>query len=801
MATIANLMVKIGSDVTGLIGGLEQSQSRIKKMASSFSDVGKGLTLGVSLPLAGIGAFALNAGMEFEQGMSNIKAVSGATAAEMTQLHDLALKMGKDTAFSARGAADGIEELIKAGLTVEQIMSGGLQGALDLAQAGSIDLASAAEVAATALNAFKSDALSVSKAADILAGAANASATDVMEMKLGLSQASAVASAVGMSFLDTSSALAVFAQNGLKGSDAGTSLKTMLLALQPQTKDQIALFKKLNLFTSNGTSAFFDQQGKLKNLTDIADTLRRSMSGMTDAQRLSTMETLFGTDAIRAANILYREGADGIQTMQANMADVTAQEVAAEKMNNLKGSLEELKGSVETAAIGLYETNQGPLKTFVDYLGSLVDSFITLDPQIQQFILIGGMIAASIGPTLMIIAGMASGINALGAAFKFIVSPTGLWILAIATVVAGLIYLWNTNEEFRAAVIEIWNSVQTAISTFWPWAQPILMAIGSFLLAVFQSIYNWTVTNWPIISSTIMGVFSTIWAYIQPIVSAIWSFLMEVFGEIFLWWQENWPLVAEAVSVAWNRIWTVISFVTQQIWAFLKPMLGAMWDWFKVVWTGVELVVKTVWAAIKLIVRTAIDLVLGIVKTTMQLITGDWEGAWNTIKETASKIIGNIWTFIKEIFNNGVTFFVTLTKRFYEFGSDLFNGLKNGIMDAGQRAIQAALDIANKVKDTVAGFFKIHSPSKVFFEMGGFISEGFAKGILDGSSYATKAANQMSTATMGGATSGIPSVTSSRAPTPSSDAGRPIIIYLGNELIYEGMDNYLGNNLVKLGGV
>lgn len=798
MATIANLMVKIGGDISGLLGTFDQAEGRLKKMSNSFSSVGKGLTLGVSVPLAGIGAFALNAGMEFEQGMSNIKAVSGATADEMTKLHDLAIRMGKDTAFSARGAADGIEELIKAGLSVEQIMNGGLQGALDLAQAGNIDLASAAEVASTALNAFKDDALSVTKAANILAGAANASATDVMEMKMGLSQASAVAAGVGMSFLDTSSALAVFAQNGLKGSDAGTSLKTMLLNLQPQTKSQTALFNKLGLMTDKGTSAFFDQSGKLKNLTDIADTLRRSVSGMTDAQRLSTLETLFGTDAIRAANILYREGADGIQTMQANMADVTAQEVATEKMNNVRGSLEQLKGSLETAAISIYELNQGPLKDMIDNLTQLVNGFTGLSPEMQQFILIAAGVAAAIGPVLWFIGGMASGISALITLFAplvawigTVVSALGLWIggagtfgeamllisgpigWIIAAVIAlgvAFVVLWNQSETFKNGVIAIWNAI-----------------------------YTWAITNWPLIRDTIIAVFSAIWAYIQPVVMAIWSFLVEIFGGFFVWWTENWGLIRDFITTVFGAIWAIISHTVAQILEFLGPILNNIWNLFKLVWTGVEFIVKNVWAVIKLIIKSTLDIILGIIKAFMQIVTGDWAGAWNTLKETASKVLNNIFAFIKEIFGNIMSFIASFTSRFFDLGRDLLAGFKDGIVDAGHRAIQAAMEVARKVKDAVAGFFKIHSPSRVMMEMGGFITDGFAKGILDNASYATKAANQMSTSTMGGASSGIPSVSAQQAPV-TSDAGRPIIIYLGNELIYEGMDNHLGNSLVKLGG-
>ncbi|MGQ7101892.1 phage tail tape measure protein [Escherichia sp. SP-MK] len=129
-------------------------------------------------------------------------------------------------------AGQGIEELIKAGVSLTDIINGGLEGALNLATAGELELGDAAEIASTALNAFKDDNLSVAQAADLLAGAANASATSVGEMKFGLSMVSAVAAGVGLSFKDTTTALALFAQNGLKGSDAGTSLKTQTSFLQ-----------------------------------------------------------------------------------------------------------------------------------------------------------------------------------------------------------------------------------------------------------------------------------------------------------------------------------------------------------------------------------------------------------------------------------------------------------------------------------------------------------------------------------------------------------------------------------------
>ena len=161
--------------------------------------------------------------------MSSIKALTGSTEDQIKVVEELSMKLGSDTAFSALEAAQGIEELLKAGVSLEDIMGGAAKGALDLAAAGNISVAESAEIASTALNAFKDDNISVSRAADILAGAANASATSVQEMRFSLQASSAVAAGVGLSFEDTSAAIAAFANNGLKGSDAGTSLKTMLM--------------------------------------------------------------------------------------------------------------------------------------------------------------------------------------------------------------------------------------------------------------------------------------------------------------------------------------------------------------------------------------------------------------------------------------------------------------------------------------------------------------------------------------------------------------------------------------------
>jgi len=441
---------------------------------------------------------AVEESMNFEQQMANIKAVSGATGQEMSKLSELAVKYGEDTKYSSVEAGKGIEELIKAGVSLKDIINGGLEGALNLAAAGELELGEAAEIASTALNAFKKDGLSVTDAANLLAGAANASATDVHELKYGLSASAAVAAGAGMTFKDTSTALAVFAQNGLKGSDAGTSLKTMLMRLNPSTKEAYNKMADLGLITYNAqagfdflvkngitpasrsvgdievalesyvmktegvkkwndkcdttfrelatssaflSSKFYDQEGHIQSLENISGILHESMKGLTDQQRSMALETLFGSDAVRGATILFNEGSQGVNKMYTEMSKVTALETANTKMNTLKGRMEQLSGAFDTMKKTIGDALAPVVSAFVAGLQKLVDGFNALPGPIQKAIAITGgivlaltAIATVIGVVLAAVGIVVSGIGALGVALGTLATSLG-----IAGGVAGLL--------------------------------------------------------------------------------------------------------------------------------------------------------------------------------------------------------------------------------------------------------------------------------------------------------------------------------------------------------------------------
>jgi TP901 family phage tail tape measure protein len=315
-----------------------------KATQKSLQTVSRGALLLGGAMLVGFGV-AVKAAAGFEKEMAGVKAVSGATASEMDLLGKAALKAGADTVFSASEAAQAQAELVKAGISTADVLGGALTGSLALAAAGQLDLKDAAEISAQAMNIFKLSGRDVGHIADVLAAGANKSAADVGQLGEALRQGGLLAAQTGLTLEETVGALSAFADNALIGSDAGTSLKTMLQRLNPQSKEAAQLMEQL------GFSAY-DAEGQFIGLEGLAGELQSALAGMSAEQRNAAMQTLFGSDAVRAANILFTEGAEGIAEYVSAVNDQgAATRMAAELTDNLAGDLEALGGSIETALI------------------------------------------------------------------------------------------------------------------------------------------------------------------------------------------------------------------------------------------------------------------------------------------------------------------------------------------------------------------------------------------------------------------------------------------------------------------
>lgn len=407
---------------------------------------------------------------DFQQHMANVNALLNPTEVQTYSgaLNELALTLGKDTVFSADEAATAIGELIKAGVDVPTVLNGGAAAALNLAAATGTDIPTAAAFAGTALNTFHESADQLTHTVDVLTGVANASAASIGSLRLGFEAVGPVAAAIGLSFDDTATALGVFANNGLAGSDAGTSLKTMLLNLEPSTKAQTKAQQELNLINADGTSKFFDASGSAKSMADIFQILKESTANLTAEQKTNLLQTAFGTDAVRAAAIAASEGADGFNKLsaQVQIEGLAAQE-AATRQASLEGSMNQLNGSLETARITIGNLFLPALTQLVNILTSVVNAFLTLPAPIQDALVaivgIAGAVAGLLAGWIL----LGPLLTSVGAAFGIVLAAIIpiLGPLALVAAAAAALYLaWTTDfGGIQEVTQQVWEAIQPAL--------------------------------------------------------------------------------------------------------------------------------------------------------------------------------------------------------------------------------------------------------------------------------------------------------------------------------------------------
>ena len=384
MALNENIMIRLSADTSNYSTKMAAASAQAEKLSVALEKPGSTTRIATNV-MAGLGIAALAVGVsatkmatDFDQSMSTIQADLQANGSDMQKLRQAAIQAGADTVYSASEAADGIDALGKAGLSTTDILTGGLSGALNLAASDGMQVGEAAELMSTTLKQFNLTGADAGKVADALAAGAGKAVGSAHDLGLALNQTGLMANSMGVSMTETVGTLAAFANAGMIGSDAGTSLKTMLQRLSNPTGDAAELMKQL------GISAY-DASGNFVGLSNFAGQLKTSMSGLSQEQRNAALSTIFGSDAIRAANVLYQEGAKGIDGWTKAVSDSGfAADVAAKKNDNLKGDIENLSGSVETLMINLGEGSQGVLRNLVQGLDTLVDTFSALPAPVQQ---------------------------------------------------------------------------------------------------------------------------------------------------------------------------------------------------------------------------------------------------------------------------------------------------------------------------------------------------------------------------------------------------------------------------------
>lgn len=434
-----------------------ESASEVDKLGQKtalIEGVGRSaLVMGAAVGV-GVGA-AIVKYAEFDAQMSSVQAATHANVETQNALRDAAIEAGATTVFTATDSARAIEELAKAGISAKDTLGGGLSGALALASAGQLDVGQAAEIAATALTQFNLKGADVPHVADLLAAGAGKAQGSVEDLSQALNQGGLVASQTGLTIEETTGTLAAFASAGLLGSDAGTSFKTMLQRLTPQSAEARGEMERL------GISAY-DAQGNFIGMEKFAGVLRNGLSGLTNEQRQASLGIIFGSDAVRAASVIYNQGAEGVRSWidQVNDSGFAA-ETARLKLDNLNGDVEKLGGSFDTALIKTGSTANDVLRGSVQTVTSLVDGYNQLPEPLQAATLGAGALTAAValggGTALLAVpkyAALLASLQAMGpqgqAAARGLQSVTGVlmgpWGAAMAVGV-GAFVAWNAAQQ------------------------------------------------------------------------------------------------------------------------------------------------------------------------------------------------------------------------------------------------------------------------------------------------------------------------------------------------------------------
>ena len=432
-----NITVRLRADASNFNASIKAAGANAQQLAEGMEQSGRKtslLTTGLAaagMAAGALGVAAIKTASDFDASMSGVQSVTRASAAEMDLLRQAAIDAGADTIYSASEAAAGITELGKAGLSTSDILSGGLSGALDLAASEGIDVSEAAELMATALTQFGLSGDRATDVADALdAGAGNASGS-ARDLGFALSQAGPMAHTYGISMEETVGVLSAFASAGMIGSDAGTSLRSMLQHLGNPTDEAKTLMDELGI-------SVYDSSGHFVSLANLAGQLQTQMGGLSEEERNAAMATIFGADAVRAATQLYNQGAAGVEKWTKTVSQSGyAADMASTRTDNLQGDLEQLSGSFETLLINLGEGGQGPLRSLVQALDTLVDAFSSLPAPVQQTIVLG--VAAVGGFTALhkAMAPLNSSASKTAQAFGLMIDPGQRLITALPQLKSG----------------------------------------------------------------------------------------------------------------------------------------------------------------------------------------------------------------------------------------------------------------------------------------------------------------------------------------------------------------------------
>ena len=673
---------------------------KFEKAGDSITNAGKQISV-ASAAVTGLGVAAVKTAADFDSAMANVAAISGATGDDLQALRDKAREMGEKTKFSASEAADAMSYMAMAGWKTGDMLSG-IEGIMNLAAASGEDLATTSDIVTDALTAFGLTAEDSAHFADILAAASSNANTNVSMMGETFKYCAPVAGALGYSAEDVAEAIGLMGNAGIKSTQAGTALRTMMTKLQGELKLSGEALGEVTIQTANA-------DGSMRELSDILADCRTAFSKMSESEAAAAAETLVGKNAMSGFLALMNSAPGDIDKLRnaIDNCDGSAENMAAIMQDNLNGQLTILKSQLEELAISFGEMLMPVIRKVVTAVQGFVDKLNNMDEAQRKTIITIGLVIAALGPFLVILgtvistvgksmkayASAAKGIKKLMVAVK---SGTGIFgklgtalggisapVLAIVAVIAVLVaaftHLWKTNDGFRENIIATWTQIKETVSNF---CQGIVDRLNS-LGFEFSSITEVLKAVWDGFCNLLGPVFEGAFRFISDTLSTVLDVILntvDFFIAVFSGdWEGAWEAVKNIFSSIWNGLVSWFTNILETIKGVLDVALGWIGTSWEQVWTNVKNFFTNIWNGIKDFISSTIN---SISTTISNVITG--------IKTTVSNVFSAIKTTISNIFN-GIK----------DTATSVWNAIKTAITTPIENAKEKVREAINAIK----GFF------------------------------------------------------------------------------------------------
>ena len=661
---------------------IDEIGGKMENLGNSIAGVGKTI-MPISTAVGGLGIAAVKTAADFDSAMSQVAAVSGATGDDLQSLRDKAREMGEKTKFSASEAAQAMNYMAMAGWKSKDMISG-IDGIMNLAAASGEDLATTSDIVTDALTAFGLSAADSGHFADILAAASSNANTNVSMMGETFKYCAPIAGALGFSAEDTAEAIGLMANAGIKSSQAGTALRTIMNNLAGEVKISGQAIGDVTIATTNA-------DGSMRSLSDILADCRVAFGGLTESEKAQAAESLVGKNAMSGFLALMNAAPADIEKLSGAIdnCDGTAEKMAATMQDNLMGQLTILKSQLEELAISFGEMLMPAIRNIVTKIQEFVDKLNGMDEGTREMVLKIGLLVAALGPFLVILGTtiakigtamkgfvqLANGFNKLkvavqggtglfgklGAAIGGISAPVVAVVAVIGTLVAAFLHLWNTNEGFREAIIGTWNTIQETVSTFCQGIVDRLNALGfSFqdITQVISAVWNGFCS---LLAPVFEGAFQAIAVVLSTVLNVITG-ILDVFIGLFTGnWSQMWTGIQTIFSGVWEGIKGVLSAAVGIIQGIVDVFLGwfgtswsEVWTniktFFEGIWNGIVSFFSGIWETITNVVQTGIMLIGSILSAAFDIITLPFQFIW----ENCKKIIVSVWNAIKSVVSSAI---------------------------------------------------------------------------------------------------------------------------------------------------